>query len=713
MYTKEKQRQLFKKSKQLLKADTANNELEATAQVEELRGVITYHEWKYAVLNDPVISDFEYDTLYKKLEALESSFPSLLTKDSPTQRVANDLTSDLESVAHLTPMLSLGNSYNAEDLISFDERIKKLTELEEGTDVEYVVEPKFDGGSIALVYENDRLVRAATRGNGVKGEEMTANARTMRSIPLVANLSQHGIHKAEMRGEVLIRKDNFDTINKDREAAGKSIFANPRNAATGGLRMKDPKEAAKRGMEAFIYQLGFAEDAEGNNILANFKKHSDSIDLLGNVGFKVPNEGRKVCKNIKEVVEFCLLWQEKRDSHDYELDGMVVKLNNRELQERCGYTSHHPRWAIAFKFKAKQATTKLINIEYQVGKVGSITPVAKLEPVALAGVTVSSVSLHNEEFIKSKDLRIGDTVLVERAGDVIPYIVKSMPELRDGSQKVVNYPTVCPINKSDTPVALVKEEGEAAWRCPNCTCGIQHLQRMIFHISKPAMDIDGFGKSNVERLYELGMVKTIADIYRLDYDEISTLEGFGKRSAAKLKKAIDTAKQNPIHRLLHSLSVHHLGKKASKLLAERINHVLDLKDWTEENFTDIKDIGPVVALNVTAYFSQPENVALLEEMESLGVNLLQTDIDKPLEIAEDAPLVGKSILFTGSLQQMGRKQAQELAKVAGAKVISAVSSKLDILVVGEKAGSKLKKAEALGTVQIMTEAAFVELIGGV
>jgi len=712
MYTKEKQRQLFDQSKQLLKTDTANNELSAAAQVEELRTVIAYHEWKYAVLNDPVISDFEYDTLYKKLEALEHDFPSLLTKDSPTQRVANDLTSDLESVAHLTPMLSLGNSYNAEDLISFDERIKKLTELEEGTDIEYVIEPKFDGGSIALVYENDRLIRAATRGNGVKGEEMTANARTMKSIPLMADLSQYGIYKAEMRGEVLIQKDNFDVINKSREAEGKSIFANPRNAATGGLRMKDPKEAAKRGMEAFIYQLGFAEDAEGNNILANFKKHSESIDLLGNVGFKVPDEGRKVCKNIKEVVKFCLLWQEKRDSYGYELDGMVVKVNSRELQEKCGYTSHHPRWAIAFKFKAKQATTKLLNIEYQVGKVGSITPVAKLEPVALAGVTVSSVSLHNEEFIKSKDLRIGDTVLVERAGDVIPYIVKSMSELRDGSQKVVNYPKSCPINTNPTPVTLIKEEGEAAWRCPNCICGIQHLQRMIFHVSKPAMDIDGFGKSIVERFYELGMVKTIADIYRLDYETISTLEGFGKRSADNLKKAIDKAKKNPIHRLLHSLSIHHLGKKASKLLAERINHVLDLEEWTEENFTDIKDIGPVVALNVTAYFDNPENVALLKEMESLGVNLLQTDIDKPLEIAEDAPLVGKSILFTGSLQQMGRKEAQKLAKEAGAKVISAVSSKLDILVVGEKAGSKLKKAEALGTVEIMTEAAFVELIGG-
>ena len=710
MYSKEKQRQLFDLSKQLLKAARATDELNAAAQIEELRAVIVYHEWRYSVLNNPVVSDFEYDTLYKKLEAIEQAFPTLLRPNSPTQRVSNELTEDMDAVAHLTPMLSLDNSYNAEDLKDFDERIKKLTALSEDTDIAYVVEPKFDGGSIALVYENDQLVRAATRGNGVKGEEMTANARTMKSVPLKANLSKKGIQKAELRGEVLIRKDNFDAINKKREEAGLSVFANPRNAATGGLRMKDPKEAAKRGLEAFIYQLGYAVNDKGEDILKQFETHSESIDLLGNVGFKVPDEGRAVCKNIQEVIDFCLAWQEKRDGYEYELDGMVIKVNSRALQEMCGYTSHHPRWAIAFKFKAKQATTKLLNIEYQVGKVGSITPVAKLEPVSLAGVTVSSVSLHNEEFIKSKDLRLGDTVLVERAGDVIPYIVKSMPELRDDTQKLHVYPTTCPINTTDTPVDLVQEEGGAAWRCPNCVCGAQQLQKIIFHVSKPAMNIDGFGKSIVERFYDYGWIKTIADVYRLDYELISKQDGFGKRSAQNLEKAIDAVKANPIHRLLHSLGVHHLGKKASKLLAERINHVLDLKDWTEEDFTIIKDIGPVVTQNVMAYFSDEKNIALLEEMESLGVNLQQTEADKPLEVAADAPLIGKTILFTGSLQQMGRKAAQEMAKKAGATVISAVSSKLSILVVGEKAGSKLKKAQKLGTVEILTEAAFLELI---
>ena len=706
MFTKEKQKALFDLSKKLLTTEIATSALAASDQINALSDVIQYHEWRYSVLNDPVISDFEYDTLYKKLEAAEKAFPDLLSPDSPTQRVANDLSGDAVSVAHLTPMLSLDNSYNAADLKDFDERIKKLTALPDDADIEYVVEPKFDGGSIALVFENDRLTRGATRGNGQKGEEMTANARAMKSIPLKANFSKYGIRKTELRGEVLIRKDVFEKVNKQREKDGLSIFANPRNAATGGLRMKSAKESSARGLEAFIYQLGYAEGEDGNDILANFKTHNESINLLGELGFKVPTIERKVCKNIKEVADFCLNWQEKREDYAYEIDGMVVKVNSRELQEKCGYTSHHPRWAIAFKFKAKQATTKLLSVEYQVGKVGSITPVAKLDPVQLAGVTVSSVSLHNEEFIKSKDLRLGDTVLVERAGDVIPYIVKAMADLRDGSETVIEYPKVCPINHTDTPSELIQIEGEAAWRCPNCICGQQQLARMIFHVSKPAMDIDGFGESYVRRFNEMGWVHTIADLYRLDYEQIATLDGFGVKSAKNIEKAIEKAKKNPISRLLHSLSVHHLGKKASKLIAEQIEHVLDLQNWTEETFVDIKDIGPVVAKNVIAYFSDPQNIELLKEMETLGVNLRQTEEDKPLIIAEDAPLAGKTILFTGSLQTMGRKEAQEVAKKAGARVISAVSSKLNILVVGEKAGSKLKKAQAVGTVEIMSEAEF-------
>ncbi len=564
-----------------------------------------------------------------------------------------------------------------------------------------------------MVYENDRLVRAATRGNGVMGEEITANARVIRSIPLKANFAVHGIARVELRGEALIRKDIFKKINEKRAEEGLTLFANPRNAATGGLRMKDPKETAQRGLEVFVYTLGFAENKAGENVLNRFATHYESLNLMEQLGFKVPQDGqeRKVCRNIREVVDFCHLWQEKRDSYPYEIDGMVVKVNRRDLQERSGYTAHHPRWAIAFKFRAKQATTKLLRVEYQVGKIGSITPVAKLEPVQLAGVTVSSVSLHNEDFITSKDLRLGDTVLVERAGDVIPYIVKALDELRDGSETPIRFPEYCPVNDTNTPVRLVRAADEAAWRCPDCVCGAQNLQRIIFHVSKDAMDIEGLGKSIVERFYELGWLRTIADVYRLDYEKIAQLEGFGKKSAENLRASIEKAKRNPIHRLLHSLSIHHLGKKVSKLLAAELQHVMDLKNWTLEDFTRIKDVGPIVAENVMAWFKNSKNTALLEEMEALGVNMRPTDEDRPSTAASEGPLAGKTILFTGTLQTMGRKEAQQRAEVLGAKNVSAVSGNLDILVVGEAAGSKLKKAQELGTVQIMTEAEFLTLAG--
>ncbi|MEM6966569.1 MAG: NAD-dependent DNA ligase LigA [Bacteroidota bacterium] len=700
MYTTAAQRKLVDLSKKFLKEEVSSTD------IEDLRKALVYHEWKYYIQNDPVVSDFEYDMLYKKLEKLEQQNPALITPNSPTQRVSNDLIENFNSVEHLVPMLSLDNSYNAEDLKDFDTQIKKLTNLSEEVDIEYVVEPKFDGGSIALVFENDQLVRAATRGNGTKGEEMTPNARTMRSIPLKAKFSDHHIQKAELRGEVVIRKDLFQKMNEERETLGLTLFANPRNTASGGLRVKDPRETAKRNLEAFVYQVGYAVDDAGNDVLQQMQTHNESIDLLGKLGFKIPTVEKKVCKNIEEVIDFCVGWEAKREGYNYEIDGMVVKVNSLALQEKCGYTSHHPRWAIAFKFKAKQATSKLLNVEYQVGKIGSVTPVAKLEPVALAGVTVSSVSLHNEDFITSKDIRIGDTVLVERAGDVIPYIVKPMEDLRDGSEAVIDFPKNCPV--CTTP--LMRPENEAAWRCPNYSCEAQILQRMIFHVSKDAMDIDGFGKSYVERFYEEGWLKNIADIYNLDYERIATLDGFGKRSSAKLKAAIDKAKSNPIYRILHSLSIHHLGKKVSKLLAAEIQKVQDLQHWKEENFTEIKDVGPKVAENVMAFFAQSENLNILNTMEAYGVNMLQTKDDIPKAIAADAPLSGKTILFTGTLQKMGRKEAQRRAEEAGAKNISAVSSNLNILVVGEKAGSKLKKAQAIGTVEILTEDEFITLV---
>ncbi|GAB5555672.1 MAG: NAD-dependent DNA ligase LigA [Saprospiraceae bacterium] len=710
MFNPTDQKAFFELSKSYLKEDSKVWNLPPTEQVDQLRELIEFHEWRYYIMNDPVISDFEYDHLYKRLEALEAAHPDLIKPNSPTQRVSSDLTSDFNSVEHLSPMLSLGNSYNAEDLNDWDAQLKRLLSIDTETDIAYTVEPKFDGGSIALVYEGDQLVRAATRGNGVLGEEMTNNARVIKSIPLKAAFSKYGIHRVELRGEVLIRKDRFEKINEQRAAEGQSLFANARNTATGGLRMKDPQEVATRGLEAFIYTIGYLSDVEGNRIEDQIPTHFASLEMLDNLGFKVPRAEKKQCKNIQEAIDFCLSWEAKRENYVYEIDGMVVKVDDRELQERAGYTAHHPRWAIAFKFKAKQATTKLLNVEYQVGKVGSITPVAKLEPVALAGVTISSVSLHNEDFITGKDLRLGDTVLVERAGDVIPYIVKALDELRDGAETPIEFPKTCPINFTEEPVTLVRSEGEAAWRCPDCKCGVQDIQRIIFHVSKSAMDIDGLGKSIVERLQEMGWLKNIADVYRLDYDAIATLEGFGEKSAKNLKASIEKAKQNPIFRLLHSLSIHHLGKKASKLIAAEIKHVLDLQDWTFEQFTDIKDIGPTVAENVMAYFQNPSNIAMLREMEQLGVNLEQTEADVPVQSNPDGPFAGKTILFTGKLLQMSRKEAQEKATAAGAKNLSAVSSNLNILVVGEKAGSKMKKAQALGTVEILSEAEFLEAI---
>ncbi len=706
MYSVAEQKQLDQLGRTLLTSGLPADPEEARQRAQLLGEVIRFHEYRYYVLHDPLISDFEYDQLYKQLEALEAGDPSCRLEDSPTSRVSSDLTSDLPEVEHLTPMLSLDNSYNEEDLLDFDRQIRKLLAWGDDEPIAYAVEPKYDGGTITLVYEGDRLVRAATRGNGVKGEEITANARTIRSVPLKAGFSAFGIQRTELRGEAIIRKDNFHQINARREEQDLPLFANPRNAATGGLRMKDPREAAERGLEVFVYQLGYADDGHGQDALAQFPTHQQSLDTLASLGFKVPVEERTVCQNIDEVVRFCEEWADKRDDYPYEIDGMVVKVNRRDLQERCGSTSHHPRWAIAFKFKARQATSKLIDVEYQVGKIGSITPVAKIEPVQLAGVTVSSISLHNEDFISGKDIRMGDTVLVERAGDVIPYIVKPLADLRDGSEQPIVFPVECPV--CHTP--LFREPDEAAWRCVNAECEAQIKQRMIFHVSKDAMDIDGLGRSQVERFYDLGWVRHIVDLYRLDYDRIATLDGFGQKSADNLRNAIDKARTNPIHRLLHSLSIHHLGKKASKLLAEEIGHVLELRDWDEERYLSIKDIGPIVAKNVMAFFGQPENLALLEEMEALGVNLTQTEEDKPRVIDGDAPLAGKTILFTGTLEQMGRKEAQELAERSGAKIISAVSGNLDILVVGAKAGSKLKKAQELGTVQILTEQEFITTV---
>lgn len=707
MYSKQEEKTLHELSVQFLKTAPAS----VKESLDTLIRILHYHEWRYYVKNDPIITDKEYDQLYQSLVKIEKAHPEWIQPDSPTQRIGSDLISQFQSVPHRTPMLSLDNSYNEKDLDEFDTAVRKLTKTVSSDSITYCVEPKFDGGTIVLLYENDVLIRGATRGDGVIGEEVTNNIKTIRNIPLRAAFHKYGMHTVELRGEALMRKDVFLEVNKAREEDGLSIFANPRNAATGGLRMKDPKEVADRRLDAFVYQISFAVDRNGKEMMHQFPSHHEALDALIALGFKVPEvkKERALCKGIAEVHEFCQLWEEKRDKYPYELDGMVIKVDAIQLQDLCGSTSHHPRWAMAFKFKARQARSKLLAVEFQVGKVGSITPVAKIEPVQVAGVTVSSISLHNADFIEQKELFIGDTILIERAGDVIPYIVKSFPELRKGGEKKIQFPKYCPFNTHEKKL-LIRPEEEAAWRCVDCTCGQQDLQRIIFFAGKHAMDIEGLGKSICERFQQLGWLKDPSDIYRLDEQKIATLEGFGAKSAANLKAAIEASKHRPLHRLLAALSIHHLGKRASRLLAERIQHLDDLKTWSREDFMAIPEVGPVLAENVVSWLKKSQNIRLLDALKSLGVNMLQTKEDKPSVISGNLPLSGKTILFTGTLSTLTRTEAEKMAEQAGATCVSGVSKKLDILVVGADAGSKLTKAQAIGTIQILDENAFIQIV---
>jgi len=701
MYSKEQETKLIELSKELLKLDVSQikTEEEAKEIIEKLREVIRYHDWRYYVLADPVMSDYEYDKLFHKLKELEAKFPSLITQESPTQRVANELIKEFPKVQHLAPMLSLDNSYNEEDLREFDRRVRELTGLDI---VEYSVEPKFDGAGISLVYENDILVRGATRGDGQVGDDITLNLRTIKSIPLIASFSKYGIHKIEIRGEVLIRKDVFKKLNEERLEEGLPPFANPRNAAAGTLRLQDPKEVAKRGLEAFVYQITYAVDKEGNNLLGTkIKKHNKSIKILFELGFKSPYKEIKVCKGINEVIEYCKLWQEKRDDYPYEIDGMVVKVNDISLYDILGTTSHHPRWAIAYKFKARQATTRIIKVIFQVGRTGAITPVAKLEPVEIGGVIVSSVSLINEDFIKEKDIRVGDLVLVERAGDVIPYVVKVIKEARTGVEKPIEFPKNCPSCGSP----IVKPVGEAVYRCVNINCPAQVVERINHFASKDAMDIRGLGEATVKRFYKLGILKSIPDIYRLPFDKIKNLEGFGEKSVENLKKAIEESKNRPIYRLIYGLSIRYVGLTTAKTLAKEIKCVEDLRNWSVEKLMTLPDIGYVVAHSIYDFFHNEQNLKTVKELEKLGVKTCE---EKEIKVADK--LKGLTFVFTGELECCSRKEAQELVESLGGKATNSVSKKTSYLVVGKNPGSKLQKAQKLG-IKIINEEEFLKLVG--
>lgn len=670
-----------------------------TDRLEDLRNVLRFHEYRYYILNDPLIADFEYDQLFKALDRIEMANPDLVTADSPTQRVAKGLTRDFPPATHLVPMLSLDNSYNSDDLLDFDRRARELTGLSE---IEYCVEPKFDGGSISLIYENDMLTRGATRGDGVEGDEITTNIKQIRSLPLSARFSDYGIEQIEIRGEVLINKENFRRFNEKLMEQGLAPLANPRNAAAGTLRIKDSSEVSRRKLEAFVYHISYVNLLPGAASPAALDTHAGSLKMLWDLGFRSPQNEKKVFTGIQAVIDYCLSFEQTRDDLPYEIDGMVIKVNSTDLQDRMGMTTHHPRWAIAYKFKARQATSILQNVEFQVGRTGSITPVAKIQPVPIGGVTVSSISLFNEDIIREKDLMIGDTVLVERAGDVIPYIVKSMSELRTGSEKAVVFPSACPVCSS----RLFKEEGEAVWRCINIECPAQVVERMIHFASKDAMDIRGFGDANVRKFYEAGLLKDIPGIYRLDFDTIGTWEGFGKKSVDNLKAAIDHSRQQPLHRLVFGLGIRFVGETTAKTLANAVTHLLDLQGFSLEQLQSLEDIGPKVAGSVHHFFSNPQNIAMLEELEQSGLNLRN---DKK-NLASSGNLEGLTFLFTGTLPTLKRSDAEAMAEAKGGKILSGVSAKLNYLVVGEDAGSKLEKAKKINTVKVISEEEFLKML---
>jgi DNA ligase (NAD+) len=690
MYTAEEVKHWHSKTLSLLQQEiNAEN-------VDDVRLALKFNEHRYYVENSPLVSDFEYDALFKKLQQYEQENPLFIPADSPTKRVGAGLIKNFPKVQHLVPMLSLDNSYNADDLIDFDRKAKELSGLSEIT---YCVEPKFDGASISLVYEKNNLLRGLTRGNGEVGDDVTPNVYQIKSIPLSADFLAYGIEQIEIRGEVMINKNNFDAYNKQLVAEGLPTMANPRNAASGSLRIKDTAIVAKRNLEAFLYHVSYFTTTTGGKSFP--QSHSGILDLLWQLGFKSPAKEKKQCKNIQEVIEYVNTFEKTRDDLPYEIDGMVIKVDDIATQEKLGMTSHHPRWAIAYKFKARQATSKLIGVEYQIGRTGAITPVAKIQPVQVGGVTVQSISIHNQDYIAEKNLKIGDTILIERSGDVIPQIVQSLVELRTGTEQEIDFPTHCPACNA----ALQRLEGEAVWRCANFNCSAQVVERIIHFVSKDAMDIRSFGDANVRKFFEISIISDIPSIYKLQAAQFANLDGFGAKSITNLLEAIEESKKQPLHRLIYALGIRYVGETTAKTLAQNISNIFELAEKPLEELQQMEDVGIKVATSIAEYFSNTENKALLKELEELG---LQTTSSAKAEVTGN--LSGKTFLFTGTLSQLKRSNAEAAVEAQGGQILSGVSSKLNYLIVGADAGSKLEKAKKIPTIQILTEEEFIVLI---
>ncbi len=658
---------------------------EARKRIEELRQQIIYHEKKYYVDNDPQISDYEFDQLMAELKRLEEAFPEFITPDSPTQRIGEQPVEGFPTIEHRWPMLSIENCYDVDGLREFDERIKKLLPDEK---IEYVAELKIDGVSMSIRYNGGKYQQAVTRGDGFRGDDVTAQVKTIRSLPLTISLTED----VEVRGEVYLPYKSFKKINEEREKNGELPFANPRNATAGSIRLLDPREVARRRLDIFLYYI-FINGQE-------MPSQWENLQQLKKLGFKI-NPHSRLCQNIEEVISYHREWTEKRDSLDYDVDGVVVKVNSTRQRQILGATAKSPRWAIAFKFPARQATTRIKDIIIQVGRTGALTPVAILEPVQISGTTISRCTLHNEEELKRKDIRIGDYVLLERSGDVIPHIVSVMKERRNGQEKPFVWPKKCPICHS----TLYKEEDEAISRCLNPSCPARIRESIIHFASRRAMNIEGLGEALVDQLLASGLVKKIPDLYRLRYEDLIQLERMGPKSARNLLDNIEESKSRELWRLIFALGIRHVGEKMAQTLARRYKDLDRLAAASEDDLMQIEGIGPEVAKGIVFFFAQPENRKLLKELKEAGLKFKETEKE-----SSPRPLEGLTFVLTGALSSMTRDEAKERIEQLGGNVSSSVTSKTDYLVVGEEPGSKLAKARELG-VKIINEKEFLSLLG--
>ena len=655
-------------------------------RMDELINILNEASRNYYELDNPTITDQEYDDLYHELEKLEKKYPQLVRDDSPTKRVGGKVIDEFSKVTHELPMMSLGDIFNVDEVIKFDERIKKTIK-----NPQYVCELKIDGLSVSLLYENGKLVRGATRGNGVVGEDITHNVETIKNIPLNIDFKD----EIEVRGEIYMPKKSFQKLNEEREKNNESLFANPRNAAAGSVRQLDSSIAAKRNLSTFIYHLP-------NNDRYQIKNHHDALEFMKKLGFTV-NPNIKVAKNIDEVIKYIETWTDKRPDLPYEIDGIVIKVDNLEDQKTLGYTARTPKWAIAYKFPAEEVLTKLTDIEFCVGRTGKITPRADLNPVHVAGSVIRSVTLHNEDYIKEKDIMIGDTVVIHKAGDVIPEVVKVVKERRNGSEIPFKMIKNCPICGS----VLERKDKEANYFCLNPNCDARKIEGLIHYASRDTMNIEGFGEQIVEDFFNMGYLKSIPDYYLLyeKKQELMELEGFGEKSINNLLDSIEKSKQNSLEKLLFALGIRHVGKKVAKILAKNYNNIDNIIKASKEDIESITDIGSIIAESIRNYFDNEDNIEMIEKLKKFGMNMNYLGS----EIVENDMFAGKTFVLTGTLSKMKRNEASLEIEKRGGKTTSSVTKKTDVVVVGENPGSKYDKAIELN-ITIWSEDEFIDNI---